>query len=714
MRVHELAKELNISSKDLIAHLKKLKVSVKGHMSALDAETIELVKHELKAETKQPSGHKPKTKPSSTQKGAKEDKHPSGHKPKPKPSRTLIPSRAQAGTSEDRSKAEEVPKVEEEVKAEVESEKVEEPKPEKLLKLRFPVSVKELSAKLSLKPNELIKILIKHNIFANINQMLGEEMVAEVAKEFGFGVEQLPTEEEEIIESFNKEDDPSQLVPRAPIVTLMGHVDHGKTSLLDVIRETNITEKEAGGITQHIGAYEVVIEKGHITFLDTPGHEAFTAMRARGANVTDIVILIVAADDGIMPQTVEAIDHAREAGVPIVVAINKIDRPNADVDRVKKQLGEYDLTSEDWGGKTIVCGVSAKTKEGVKHLLEMLLLEAELLELKANPSRKADGIVVEAELSKGDGPVARVIVRNGTLKVGDVIICGSCFGKIRAMIDSKGHRVKEAPPSMPVEIQGLSGMVQAGEVFYVIEDEKKAREIASSRLEKIRGKDAAPLKKMTLEELYEQVKEGIVKELKLVIKSDVQGSLGALQDSLLKIPSKNVQLKIIHSGVGDINESDIMLAAASNAVIIGFHVKMTPTAQAKVKEQEVEVRTYRVIYEAISDVRAAMEGLLEPHVKETVLGKAQVKQVFKVSNVGQIAGCYVLSGIIARNNVIRIIRDNEIMYRGKMSSLKHLKDDVKEVKENFECGIGVSEFRGFKSGDIIESFKEEKIARKLE
>lgn len=650
LRVHELAKKLNMSSKDLIVKLKELKVEVKGHMSSIDDETAEIIIHELK------------------------------------------------------------PKVE----AKVETKVVQETVTAKELRLKFPISVKDLSVRLGIKPNDLIKKLIKQNIFATINQLLDEKTTTLIGKDFGYDIKPLPTEEEEVIEIHKKEDEPSKLVPRAPIVTFMGHVDHGKTSLLDVIRKTNITEKEAGGITQHIGAYEVVLEKGHITFLDTPGHEAFTAMRSRGANITDIVVLVVAADDGIMPQTIEAIDHAREANAPIVVAINKIDKPDADIDRVKRQLAEHNLLPEDWGGKTITAGVSAKTKEGIDHLLEMLLLEAEMLELKANPNRIASGVVVEAELSKGGGPIARVIVRNGTLRIGDVIICGEQWGRVRAMIDDRGNRVKEAPPSKPVEILGLSGMVKAGDTFYAVEDEKKAREIATLKQEKLKEKRAVSAKRITLEELYQHIKEGSIKELKLILKADVGGSIEALRDSLLKIQSQDVQLKIIHQGSGDINESDIMLAAASNAIIVGFHVEMTPEAEQKAKEEEVEVRMYRVIYEAISDVKAAMEGLLEPHTKETTLGRAEVRQVFKVSNFGQIAGCAVIKGTIARNALIRVIRNNEIIFDGKISSLKRLKDDVREVQEGFECGIGVSEFQDFKVGDIIEAYRIEKIAKKLE
>ncbi|MFH0839123.1 MAG: translation initiation factor IF-2 [Candidatus Omnitrophota bacterium] len=698
IRVHELAKELKITSRELIEKLKTLKVEVKGHMSSLDDETAQIVKIELQ----------PKVQGKSKEKVEAKVETKTEVKAKTKPE-TKVETKTEVKTKiKTETKPETKPAIKEEIKV---PEKI---IIEKELRFKFPVSVKDLADKLSVKPNDLIKKLIKHNIFATINQLLDEKTACLIGKEFAAVIKPLPTEEEEILEVHKKKDDPSALVPRAPIVTFMGHVDHGKTSLLDAIRKTNITEREAGGITQHIGAYEVNTVKGRITFLDTPGHEAFTAMRARGANATDIVVLVVAADDGVMPQTIEAIDHAREANVPIVVALNKIDKPNADMDRIRRQLAELNLASEDWGGKTITVGVSAKTKEGIDHLLEMLLLEAEMLELKANPARPANGVVIEAEISKSGGPIATVIVQTGTLRVGEVIMCGSHWGKIKAMIDDKGHRVQEAPPSKPVEILGLSGVVQAGETFYVVEDEKKAREIAASKQEKIRAQVAGPIKRITLEELYQQIKEGRIKELKLILKADVQGSVEAIKDSLLKIPSGEVQLKIIHLGVGDINESDIMLAAASNAIIIGFHVQMTSAAEVKAREEDVEVRLYRVIYEAISEVKAAMEGLLEPHIKETSLGRAEVKQIFKVSNVGLVAGCSVIKGVIARNIPVRVLRNNAEVFKGKISSLKHLKDDVREVKENFECGIGIAEFKDIKVGDIIESYTIEKIAKKLE
>ncbi|MEK7868217.1 MAG: translation initiation factor IF-2, partial [Candidatus Omnitrophota bacterium] len=468
-----------------------------------------------------------------------------------------------------------------------------------------------------------------------------------------------------------------------------------------------------GGITQHIGAYEVMLPKGSVTFLDTPGHAAFTAMRARGANATDIVVLVVAADDGIMPQTIEAIDHARAAGVTIVVAINKIDKQNINLDKVKKQLAAENLTPEDWGGKTITVGVSAKTGQGIDSLLEMLLLEAELLELKANPDKPAIGIVIEAELSKGKGPIATVLVSNGTLRIGDIVMAGLNYGRIKAMLDDKGRRVTEAGPAKPVEILGLSGVPQAGEKFYVIADEKKARDIvATRRMEAERKKLAGKTSKVTLEELYNKIKVGEVKELKIVIKADVQGSLEAIKDSLEKLSTEEVKLSVIHGQVGDINESDVMLASASNAIIIGFHINPTNEAKALAKQEEVEIRIYSIIYEIVNEIQAAMEGMLEPVIEEVFLGRAEVRQVFNVSKIGVVAGCFILKGRIPRDAICKLIREKEIVFKGKMSSLKHFKDDLKEAKEGFECGISLG-FKDIQKGDLIEAIEIRKVARRL-
>ncbi len=577
---------------------------------------------------------------------------------------------------------------------------------------KFPITVKDLAAKINAKPNDVIVKLMKLKVMATINQAVDVEVANLIASDYGYIFEKPLSQEEEILKSLDIEDK-SKLVHRAPVVTLMGHVDHGKTSLLDAIRKSHLTDKESGGITQHIGAYEVAMGKGHITFLDTPGHEAFTAMRARGAQATDIVILVVAADDGVMPQTKEAIDHARAANVPIMVALNKIDKPEADPDRVKKQLMEIGLMSEDWGGKTIMVSVSAKTGKGIDELLEMLLLESEMLELKADPTRAAKGVVIEGKISKGGGPIATVLVQKGTLKPGDIVIAGKHHGKIRAMINDLGHRVFEAPPSKPVEILGLAGVPEAGDIFFVVPDEKTAREIVGRRQEEARADHMQPVKRITLEELSQQVKEGKAKELKVIVKADVQGSVEALEQSLKSLGTSDIKLDVIHSGVGSINESDVMLAAASNAIIIGFHTDFTPEGAVKSKLEKVDVRLYRIIYEAIADVRSAMEGMLDPTISEVFVGRADVRQVFKVSKSGTIAGCSVAKGKAIRGATCRLWRGKDKVYEGKIGSLKRFKDDVKEVAEGFECGISLENFNEVNAGDVIEMYELKKTARKL-
>jgi len=685
IRVHQLAKELGITSKELIDKLHSLKIDVKGHMSALNDDTAFLVKEELK-----PKKEKPKTK----EKAPKKIKEPVIKVKEPKA---------------EEKKAEEK-KIEEEKIVEIK----EELKPElKALKINLPIAVKELAIKLEVKPADLLKKLLDKKVLVTINQALDEEVARLICEEFGYSIEKPPSFEESFLAELDKAGDPKKLKLRAPIVTFMGHVDHGKTSLLDIIRKTKVADKEAGGITQHIGAYEVMLPKGSVTFLDTPGHAAFTAMRARGANATDIVVLVVAADDGIMPQTIEAIDHARAAGVTIVVAINKIDKQNINLDKVKKQLADHNLNPEEWGGKTITVGVSAKTGQGIDDLLEMLLLEAELLELKANPDKPAIGIVIEAELSKGKGPIATVLVSNGTLRIGDIVMAGLNYGRIKAMLDDKGRRVTEAGPAKPVEILGLSGVPQAGEKFYVIADEKKARDIVTTRqMESERKKLAGKTSKVTLEELYNKIKVGEVKELKIVIKADVQGSLEAIKDSLEKLSTEEVKLSVIHGQVGDINESDVMLASASNAIIIGFHINPTGEAKALAKQEEVEIRIYSIIYEIVNEIQAAMEGMLEPVIEEVFLGRAEIRQVFNVSKIGVVAGCFILKGRIPRDAICKLIREKEIVFKGKMSSLKHFKDDLKEAKEGFECGISLG-FKDIQKGDLIEAIEIRKVARRL-
>ncbi|MFC1624199.1 translation initiation factor IF-2 [Candidatus Omnitrophota bacterium] len=680
VRLHELAKELHLTSKELIEKLHKLKIEAKSHMSSLDDDTTVLIKEELSVKKVKKT-------------------------PKPKPAHKKV-----APVVSTSRKKEEVVK---EPEPEPEPEPKPEPEPDlKVLKIDPPVTAKNLALRLQIKPSELIKRFLDKKMLITINQTLNEETVRSVAQDFGYKIEKLPTQEETLLDE-HETIDPKKLKPRAVIVTFMGHVDHGKTSLLDMIRKTKVVDKESGGITQHIGAYEVELPKGKVTFLDTPGHAAFTAMRARGANVTDVVVLVVAADDGIMPQTLEAIDHARAANVPIVVALNKIDKQNINIDKVKKQLAGLDLAPEDWGGKTIIVGVSAKTGKGIDELLEMLLLEAEMLELKADPDRLASGAVVEAELSKGKGPVATVLVSKGTLRVGDMVIVGLSYGRIKAMLDYKGHRVKEAGPSKPVEILGLSGAPLAGEKFYVVEDEEKVKEIVSiRRMEAGRKKLEAKPQKISLEDLYNRIKDGEIKELKIILKADVQGSLEAIKDSLEKLSTDEVKLSVIHGQVGNINESDIMLSSASNAVVLGFHVDIMPNAKALSKQEGVDVRIYNIIYEAVNDVKAAMEGMLEPIIEETFLGRAEVREIFKVSKVGMVAGCFISKGKIPRDATCKLIRDKEVVFQGKISSLKHFKDDIKEAKEGFECGISLS-FKDVRKGDIIEAVEINKVARRL-
>ena len=583
----------------------------------------------------------------------------------------------------------------------------------KVVKIQEGCTIKEFAEVMGQKVGDVIKKLMAMGVMATQNQPMDMDAAMLMADEYGVKAEIASIESaEDILEEKAEESDVK--VPRPPVVTIMGHVDHGKTSLLDVIRETNVVAKEAGGITQHIGAYQVSLKGRDITFLDTPGHAAFTAMRARGAQVTDIVILVVAADDGVMPQTREAINHAKAANVPIVVAINKIDKPDAKPDRVRQELSEFELISEEWGGQTIFCEVSAKKKIGIEHLLEMVLIQADILELTANPHKMARGTIIEAKLDKGRGPVATVLVQSGVLKTGDIFVTGVQFGRVRALINDKGERVEEAGPAVPVEVIGLSGVPQAGERFAVLEEERKARQIAEIRQAKLRTTEMASMKKVTLEDLHTQIQEGMVKELNIVIKADVQGSAGAIVDSLEKLSTPAVKLKVIHSSVGAITETDVMLAAASNAIIIGFSVRPEPKATELAQREGVDIRLYNIIYNAIDDIKAAMEGLLEPTLKERVLGRAQVRQAFHVSKVGTVAGSYVLDGVMSRqSDGVRVLRDNVLIYEGKLHSLKRFKDDVREVQAGYECGIGVENFNDIKVGDIIEVYIIDKVAAKL-
>lgn len=594
------------------------------------------------------------------------------------------------------------------------------PKPEppvqkvgkKRIKIDEAISVANLAKQMGMKAGEVIKKLLILGLPASINQALDFDTAALIASDFEFEIEKTAFEEEEVLQV--KEDKAEDLTPRPPVVTVMGHVDHGKTSLLDAIRDTNVIGGEAGGITQHIGAYHVRLSKGDIVFLDTPGHEAFTSMRARGAKVTDIVILVVAADDGVMQQTIEAINHAKAAEVPIIVAINKIDKPNANIERVKRELSEHGLIPEEWGGATTMVEISAKKRLAIDELLEMVLLQAELLELKANPAKEARGRVIEAKLDKGRGPVASVLVQEGTLKAGDAYVCGIYAGRVRNMFDDRGHKIDSAGPAIPVEVLGFSGVPNAGDDFVVLADEKQAKAVAEHRLLKFREKELSRTSKVTLENLFDQIQEGEVRELKLVLKTDVHGSLEAISDSLLKLSISEVKVSLLHSGTGAITETDVMLASASNAIVIGFNVRADAKVQELAEQENVDLRYYDVIYQLLDDIRAAIVGMLKPVFKENVIGRAEVRQTFHVPKLGMIAGCSVLDGRVERNAKARVLREQVTVYDGRISSLKRFKDDVKEVKAGFECGIGIENFNDIKVNDILEVYEMQEIKQVLE
>ncbi len=581
------------------------------------------------------------------------------------------------------------------------------------LKVSIPdeISVGELASRLKKTGAQVVGTLMRLGVMASLSETIDFDTASLVAMEFGAKVEHEVhvTIEERLIDA--SEDAPEDLEPRSPVVVVMGHVDHGKTSLLDFIRKTHVTAGEAGGITQHIGAYTVDWNGNRITFLDTPGHAAFTSMRMRGANTTDIAILVVAADDGIMPQTIEAINHAKAANIPIIVAINKMDKPDANPDRVMQQLTEYELVPEDWGGDTIVCKVSAVTGEGIDNLLEMLLLTAEMRELKANPKRRAQGSVIEARLDKGRGPVATLLVQNGTLRQGDIIIAGTAVGRVRVMTDHRGKRLTEAGPSTPVEVAGLAEVPAAGDSFHAVEDERMARELAAERIEAAKAEANRPAQKVSLDDLFEQIKQGEVKDLNIIVKADVQGSAEALKASLEKLSNDEVRVNMIHTGVGAINESDVLLASTAGAIIVGFNVRPDPTAADNAKRSGVDIRLYRVIYECLDEIEAAMKGLLAPKYRVEELGRAEVRQVFRASNIGTVAGSYVLDGRIVRGTTLRIVRDGIVVHEGPMASLKRFKDDVREVASGYECGISIENFTDIKEGDIIESFRMVEVER---
>ena len=583
----------------------------------------------------------------------------------------------------------------------------------KLTEITIPetISVKDLAAELKKTSSEVIKKLLGYGIMATINNDIDFDTAYLIAEEFGVTAKKKTVVKEEDILFDDSEDKEEDLVPRAPVIVVMGHVDHGKTSLLDAIRSTNVIEGEAGGITQHIGAYQVKVKDRDITFLDTPGHEAFTSMRARGAKITDIAILVVAANDGVMPQTVEAINHAKAANIPIIVAINKIDLPGANIEKVKEELMRYELVPEEWGGDTIYVPISAKTKQNIEQLLEMVVLEADMLDLKVNPHKQAKGAVIEARLDKSKGPIASLLVQRGTLDMGDTIVVGSSIGRIRAMKNYKGQKVKKAGPSMPVEVMGLTEVPVAGETFYEVKDEKMAKHLIERRKRQNREKSINQVNKVTLDNLFTQMEEGKLKQLNLIIKADVQGTVEAVKQSLEKLSNEEVRVKVIHSAVGAVTESDVTLANVSNAIIIAFNVRPVPTAKAEAEKDNVEIKQYSIIYQAIEDVETAMKGMLDPKYVERVIGTAEIRQTFRISNVGTIGGAFVLTGKIERNAGVRVIREEVVIHEGKLSSLKRFKDDAKEVNKGFECGMQIENYNDIKEGDIIEAFVMDEVKR---
>jgi translation initiation factor IF-2 len=707
VRVYELARQLGLSSKELMHELKKQGIDLKSHMSSIDDEIAELVADLLKA----PAAPTVKEAPLAPPVLEEAIDLPVSEPAASVTPETVAPSAAPPAPVVTHDPTPVVAVEPPKVVAAVEAPPAVKAPPEKRLRLGEAMTVKELAEKMDARPAEVIKVLMKMGVMATINAVIDIEKATALAQSFGYSVETAAADSGEALT--DEEDSAENLVRRAPVVTVMGHVDHGKTSLLDAIRATNVTQREAGGITQHIGAYAVNTTRGKVVFLDTPGHEAFTAMRARGAQATDIVVLVVAADDGVMPQTVEAITHARAANVPIVVAINKIDLPNANPDRIKQQLSEHGLVPEQWGGETIYVEVSAKRKQNIDELLEMILLQAEILELRANPSRRGQGVVIEAELDKTRGPVATVLVQKGKVRVGEAFVVGMHYGRIRALLNDRGEKIQEAGPATPVEVVGLSGVPLAGDVFQVVADEKRARQIATLRQQRQREEHIQRTSRVTLEDLYRQIKEGEVKELNVLIKADVQGSAQAVRDTLEKLSTNEVRLRVIQGAVGGITESDVMLASASNAIIIGFNVRPTPKARELAEREGVDVRMYTIIYDLITDVKAALEGLLEPEMAEHIMGRAEVRETFHIPRVGVIAGCYVTEGTITRNAECRLLRDNVVVYQGRIASLRRFKEDVHEVGSGYECGIGLERFSDVKRGDVIEPFVREQIAKKL-
>ena len=699
VRVYELAKELGITSKKLIEVMKGMDIKVNNHMSTLTDDEAKKVMSILTGQTggRQPDKEDAEAKKDQVAKKPEEE-------PEKKPEKKAEAKKEEAGEEKPAPSRKARKAIQEEKRAA--ALKAQKPK----IRLEGQVTLAELAGHFDLPATQLITELMDMEVMASLNQPLSPESVELLADEHGFEIDYIedPIEEELLAVC---EGEGGKEILRKPVVTVLGHVDHGKTSLLDSIRSAKVTDGEVGGITQHIGAYQVDVNNKQIVFLDTPGHEAFTAMRARGAQVTDVAVLVVAADDGVMPQTIEAINHVKAAQVPIMVAVNKIDKPDANPDRVKQQLSEHGLVSEEWGGDTIFVNVSAIRGDGIEELLEMILLLAEVGELKACPERTARGSVVEAKLDRGRGPVATVLVQDGTLSVGESLICGSIAGKIRAMNNDRGERIQSAGPSTPVEILGLNEVPLAGDTFQVVGDDKVARQVAEKRAAKLK-EASRRVQRVTLDDLFKQIQEGEVKDLNLILKADVQGSVEAVQDALNKLSLEEVQIKIIHTGVGAINESDIMLASASNAIVIGFNVRPDANARKLAEQDKVDVRLYRIIYEAIEDIKNAVTGLLKPIMKEVILGQAEVRELFKVSRLGNIAGSYVIEGKITRNAMIRVIRDGTVVHdNGKIDSLKRFKDDVKEVLTGYECGILLENFNDLNEGDIIEAYAMKQVKR---
>ncbi|MCX2825311.1 translation initiation factor IF-2 [Bacillus pseudomycoides] len=685
IRVYEYAKKHNVSSKDIITKLKEMNIEVSNHMTMLDDEVVNNLDNQYNTGAE---------KPSVADEFEVEEK--------------VVRSKKNSNKKKKKSKGNE-DKRQENFAGRQPTQTVETPD-----KVTFTgsLTVSELAKKLGKEPSELIKKLFMLGIMATINQDLDKDTIELIASDYGIEVEEEVIVSETEFETFmDEQDDEENLKERPAVVTIMGHVDHGKTTLLDSIRNSKVTAGEAGGITQHIGAYQVEVNDKKITFLDTPGHAAFTTMRARGAQVTDITILVVAADDGVMPQTVEAINHAKAAGVPIIVAVNKMDKPSANPDRVMQELTEYELVPEAWGGDTIFVPISAIQGEGIDNLLEMILLVSEVEEYKANPNRYAAGTVIEAQLDKGKGTIATLLVQNGTLRVGDPIVVGTSFGRVRAMVNDIGRRVKVAGPSTPVEITGLNEVPQAGDRFMAFADEKKARQIGESRAQQALLAQRGEKSKLSLEDLFQQIQEGEMKEINLIVKADVQGSVEAMAASLRKIDVEGVKIKIIHTGVGAITESDIILASASNAIVIGFNVRPDVNAKRTAELENVDIRLHRIIYKVIEEIEAAMQGMLDPEFEEKVIGQAEVRQTFKVTKVGTIAGCYVTDGKITRDSGVRIIRDGVVIFEGQLDTLKRFKDDVKEVAQNYECGITIERYNDLKEGDIIEAYIMEEVKR---